>query len=132
MEVRFNLLKARMLLQKLDDVPDSGLHPLIIQEAETASADARSTRFPLLVFPCLFEERVRRALESDTRRLGLYWRALASAAECQEPNVLSASRVNAESYSWALPGGFFAAALTLLPKLKIAMKRPWSEQTSKA
>ena len=132
MEVRFNLLKARMLLQKLDDVPDSGLHPLIIQEAETASADARSTRFPLLVFPCLFEERVRRALESDTRRLGLYWRALAAAAECQKPSVLAASRVNGEPHSWTLPGGLFAAALTLLPKLKMATKRQWAEQASKA
>jgi hypothetical protein len=73
MEKTLTLLKLRMLLQALDQVPDSGQHPLVIREAELASVLAARTAFPELVFPLLFEERVASALAGEERRRKRYW-----------------------------------------------------------
>jgi hypothetical protein len=78
MEDSLKLLKMRLLLQTLDQVPDSERHALLIQEAGTAAAKAASTPFPVLVFPCLFEERVVAALEFEESRRRRYWQLLAA------------------------------------------------------
>ena len=77
MDDTLRLVKMRSLLQALDQVPDSELHALIIQEAEAACAKAAETAFPALFFPCLFAERVRAALEAEALRKREYWRPIA-------------------------------------------------------
>jgi hypothetical protein len=77
MDDSLRLVKLRLLLEALDQVPDSELHALIIQEAEVACANAAHTAFPALFFPCLFAERVRAALEAEARRKREYWRPIA-------------------------------------------------------
>lgn len=72
----FEVLKYRLLLRRLDEIPNSESHPAIIEEANTAAILAGLTTFPLLVFPCLFEERARAAWERDRRQHHIYWRAL--------------------------------------------------------
>ena len=74
MEHSLQLLKLRLLLHTLDQVPASESHALLIQEASVAEAKAIDTSFPELVFPCLFQERVVAALELDQRRNRNYWR----------------------------------------------------------
>jgi hypothetical protein len=69
------VLKYRLLLRLLDQsLPE--LHALLIREADEAASLAGRTRFPLLVFPCLFEERVAAALERHRLQLRNYWRTL--------------------------------------------------------
>ena len=67
------VVKWRLLLRTLEQVPDSERHALLIQAADTAAAQAATTPYPGLVFPCLFEERVAEALELDERRKRFYW-----------------------------------------------------------
>jgi hypothetical protein len=68
------LLKLRLVLAELNTIPDSALHALVMREAQTASQLARNTASPLLIFPCLFEERVGAAIEHEQRSFGNYWR----------------------------------------------------------
>src|SRR5215831_19368522 len=67
------LLKMRLLLQALDEVAASELHPLVIREADIACVMADRTAFPQLVFPCLFAERVAAALRFQAWRERSYW-----------------------------------------------------------
>lgn len=60
-------LKARLLRQTLNQVASSGTDGFILQAAKEAAALAWSTRFPLLVFPTLFDEKVH-AAEAQMRR----------------------------------------------------------------
>jgi len=62
------LLKQRMVLQRLNETAETERHYRIISEAERAGRIAAGTEFPLLFFPCLFEERLAR--ESATSRKG--------------------------------------------------------------
>lgn len=73
------VLKMRLLLRALDQVPDSELHAVIIQEAERAYAQAARTSHPELVLPCLFAERAASALKLEHERQIAYWRRLAPA-----------------------------------------------------
>jgi len=74
---RFGNLKQRLLLQWLNDVPDSATHALIIRQANEAAFLAWLTSYPLLTFPCLFEERAAAATEQVRCQARLYWRSLA-------------------------------------------------------
>ncbi len=76
MDRTLQILKLRLLARKLNDVPDPGLHVLIMHEADTAEHLARETRHPLLFFPCLFEERTQAALERERLLAVRFWRAL--------------------------------------------------------
>jgi len=72
----FEMLKQRLLLRELDEVVTQEAHALIIQEAGIAAKMASQTLFPSLVFPALFDERVRavvRKFEDDENR---YWDGL--------------------------------------------------------
>lgn len=74
--MEFESIKLRLLLKRLDGVPGSELHPLIIDAANSAAGLARATSYPGLVFPCLFAERVEFVLEQERVRAGEYWRGL--------------------------------------------------------
>jgi hypothetical protein len=76
MHDRLTLLKMRLVLQVLEQVPDTALHALIILEAEAALSTAVRTGFPLLIFPCLFAEHVTQALRLAAQRSKTYWRLL--------------------------------------------------------
>jgi len=69
----FELLKQRLLLRRLDEIPDTECHARIIHEAEMSAALARRTAFPLLLFPCLFEERARAVRERQRQFEKRYW-----------------------------------------------------------
>ena len=73
---RFGMLKQRLLLQRLNEAPDSTSHVLIMQQAGEAALLAWLTSYPLLTFPCLFEERAVTAMEQARRQAGLYWNGL--------------------------------------------------------
>jgi hypothetical protein len=80
MDGMFDLLRMRLLLQRLNDEPNSALHLRIIREAESAAAQAARTPYPGLIFPCLFEECVRLAAEQHRQRSSAYWGDLAESA----------------------------------------------------
>jgi hypothetical protein len=67
------LLKLRLLLRALDRVPDAGSHALVIREAALSERICANWGFPELLFPALFEERVRLALEEDAHQRQRYW-----------------------------------------------------------
>jgi len=71
--MEFETLKLLLLLARLDRVPMSEQHPLIIDAADSAADIARTTRYPRLLFPCLFAERVDAALEQERLRTCKYW-----------------------------------------------------------
>lgn len=73
---RFGILKQRLLLQWLNEVPDSATHALIIRQANEAAFLAWLTLYPLLTFPCLFEERAVAATEQVRCQAHLYWNGL--------------------------------------------------------
>jgi len=64
----FELLKARMLMRAMDEIPPVEFHVLIFRAAEEATGLARQTPFPRLVFPGLFEERVEAVRQAAERR----------------------------------------------------------------
>ena len=78
MHSTLDLLKLKLLLQRLEEVSSIHLHPLIIREAESSYALAQATGFGLLLFPCLFAERTAAALEMDQRVRERYWHQLAA------------------------------------------------------
>jgi hypothetical protein len=80
MERSFELLRWRLLLNRLDRIESSELHALVIREAKVASEIACGTDFSWLVFPCVFEERVESALARQAREASRYWRGLGSPA----------------------------------------------------
>ena len=70
---RFGILKQRLLLRCLNEVPDLATHTLIIHESNEAAWLAWLTLYPLLTFPCLFEERAAAATDQARRQARLYW-----------------------------------------------------------
>lgn len=76
MDSAFDVLKLRLLLERLDEVASVSLHAHVIHEAGVAASLARSGGYPLLLFPCLFEERTQAALEEEQRRRARYWEVL--------------------------------------------------------
>ena len=73
---RFGVLKQRLLLQRLNEVPDSATHALIIRQANEAAFLSCLTLYPLLTLPCLFEERAVAATEQARHRARHYWKGL--------------------------------------------------------
>ena len=73
---QFGILKQRLLLQRLDEEPDSATHAQIIRQANEAAFLAWLTMYPLLTFPCLFEERAVAATEQARCQAHLYWNGL--------------------------------------------------------
>jgi hypothetical protein len=69
---RFGILKQRLLLERLDETPESETHALIMQEAKEAALEAWLSSYPLLTFPCLFEERASAATERARREARRY------------------------------------------------------------
>jgi hypothetical protein len=74
------ILKARLLLNRLDATPESETHAAIIRQAEEAERLAWLTQYPLLTFPCLFEERAAATCDQARTQANLYWRNLEMAA----------------------------------------------------
>ena len=75
-DVLFTTLKQRLLLRRLDETPESESHALIIRQADEASFLAWLTTYPLLTFPCLFEERAKTAVGQARQEAGHYWDGL--------------------------------------------------------
>ena len=61
-EGRFEQLKSRLLLEKLDELEEPEFNSRLRRAANEAAALAWVTAYPLLVFPSLFEERTEAAL----------------------------------------------------------------------
>jgi hypothetical protein len=74
---RFGILKQRLLLRRLNETPELETHALIMRQADEAAFVAWLTPYPLLAFPCLFEERAAAVTEQARRRARLYWNSLA-------------------------------------------------------
>lgn len=77
----FGVLRQRLLLHRLDEAPDPSTHALIMRQANEAAFLAWLTSYPLLTFPCLFEERAAAAMEEARCQARLYWNGL----EAQPP-----------------------------------------------
>jgi hypothetical protein len=73
---RFVVLKTRLLLDCLNQTPESETHALIMRQANEAALLAWLSAYPLLTFPCLFEERAASATEQARRQAGVYWNGL--------------------------------------------------------
>ncbi len=73
---QFAILKQRLLLRRLNETPEAEAHALIMLQANEAAFLAWLTLYPLLTFPCLFEERAAAALEHSRRQSRLYWQGL--------------------------------------------------------
>jgi hypothetical protein len=61
-------LKKRLLKERLDEVWDLESNRVVRRAANEAAALAWVTRYPLLVFPALFEEKAEVALEQAERQ----------------------------------------------------------------
>ena len=74
---RFANLKTRLLLEHLNETPEAETHALIMRQANEAALLAWLSSYPLLTFPCLFEERAAMTLAQARRQARLYWQGLA-------------------------------------------------------
>jgi hypothetical protein len=74
--VRFVVLKHRLLLECLNQTPEPETHALIMRQANEAALLAWLSSYPLLAFPCLFEERAASATEQARRQARIYWNGL--------------------------------------------------------
>jgi hypothetical protein len=73
---RFTVLKTRLLLECLNQTPESETHALIMRQANEAALLAWLSAYPLLTFPCLFEERTASGTEQARRQASVYWNGL--------------------------------------------------------
>jgi hypothetical protein len=73
---RFKILKQRLVLECLNATPGTETHALLMREANEAALLAWLSAYPLLTFPCLFEERAAAATEQARRQARLYWNGL--------------------------------------------------------
>ena len=74
-ETRFERLKARLLRERLDGTWEPEFNAWLRRAANEASALAWTTAYPLLVFPALFEEKVREATHRVRRQRSVYQRS---------------------------------------------------------
>ncbi len=70
---RFANLKTRLLLEHLNETPEAETHALIMHQASEAALLAWLSTYPLLTFPCLFEERAAAVTDQARRQARLYW-----------------------------------------------------------
>ncbi len=73
---RFANLKSRLLLQRLNETPEPETHASIIKQTDEAALLAWLSGYPLLSFPCIFEERAVAATEQARRQARRYWTSL--------------------------------------------------------
>ena len=71
-ETEFERLKNRLLTEKLLATAQPGLNAPIRRAANEAAALAWVTFYPLLVFPALFEEKIRTAVRHAERQAHIY------------------------------------------------------------
>jgi hypothetical protein len=64
-------LKARLLQQGLGESTDAEQNTAVRRAADDAAALAWVTRYPLLLFPALLEEKARAALRQCQRQAGI-------------------------------------------------------------
>ncbi|HYG24961.1 MAG TPA: hypothetical protein VEH04_19500 [Verrucomicrobiae bacterium] len=69
-------LKNRLLRDTLFELPDARLNADVRRAANEAAAVAWETRYPLLVFPALFEEKTRNVLRHAERQVSIRRRSL--------------------------------------------------------
>jgi hypothetical protein len=67
-ETELDRLKARLLLELLQQTPDARLYAPLRRAANEAAGLAWFTPFPLLFFPVLFEEKALEALRQGARQ----------------------------------------------------------------
>ena len=67
-ETELERLKARLLQQLLDQIPDEERNTLLRRAANEAASLAWFTPFPLLFFPSLLEEKARAAQQQGARQ----------------------------------------------------------------
>ena len=72
LETEFDRLKSRLLTETLLATAQPELNPAIRRAANEAAALAWVTFYPLLVFPALFEEKLRHALGHAERKARIY------------------------------------------------------------
>lgn len=75
-ENALELLKMRLLREALNENEEPRLNPHLRRAANEAVALAWATPFPLLVFPALFEEKVRTAKLHAERQISVRRRSL--------------------------------------------------------
>ena len=75
-ETELERLKARLLRETLGKLTVPGANSFARQAANEAAALAWETRFPTLVFPTLFEEKVRTAVRHAARQHNIRERSL--------------------------------------------------------
>ena len=85
--MEFETLKIVLLLSRLDGIPKSELHHLVIDAADSAAVLVRATRYPGLLFPCLFAERADVALQQEHVRNRSYWEKLDALAASETPGI---------------------------------------------
>jgi hypothetical protein len=73
---QLGILKQRLLLLRLNETPESEIHALIIRQANEAALLAWLTQYPLLTFPCLFEEMAAAATDQARRQARRYCNGL--------------------------------------------------------
>jgi hypothetical protein len=71
-ETEFEQLKKRLLTETLLNTAKPELNPAIRRAANEAAALAWVTFYPLLLFPVLFEEKIRLALRQAERQARIY------------------------------------------------------------
>jgi hypothetical protein len=83
MAARFVVLKTRLLLECLNRTPESETHALIMRQANEAALLAWLSSYPLLTFPCLFEERAAATTKEASRRARVYWNGLVAETQAR-------------------------------------------------
>jgi hypothetical protein len=76
----FGILKQRLLLERLSSTPEAETHVLIMRQANEAALLAWLSNYPLLAFPCLFEEKASGAMECARRETQRFWDGLQAGA----------------------------------------------------
>jgi len=67
-EIKFELLKGQLLRERLEEALDPQSNPHLRRAANEAAALAWVTRYPLLLFPALFQEKAEAALVRAERQ----------------------------------------------------------------
>jgi hypothetical protein len=78
LEAKFALLKHRLVLERLDRTPEAEAHALIMRQADEAARTAWLSSYPLLAFPCLFEEKAAAVTQQVRAEASRYWHRLES------------------------------------------------------
>jgi hypothetical protein len=74
-ETRLEMLKRRLLREQLEQAPVPELNSSLDRAANEAAALAWVTRYPLLVFPALFEEKAAAAIARAARQEAILQRS---------------------------------------------------------